>query len=177
MATGHTHPLRHFLARADVTLMPALFATPRKRRQPQRIGWRRAGFPCMQSVTVLAVASSPVLAELRRILAHSRWDLFEASSLAETFSLLRRQPLVVLISEAVLPDGGWQQLLRYTLRFPVPPPLVVVAGRADESLWMEVLNRGGYNLLSKPFQDQEVFQVLSHAWMHLREMAASTPIV
>jgi DNA-binding response OmpR family regulator len=34
---------------------------------------------------------------------------------------------------------------------------------ADEYLWAEVLNLGGYDLLAKPFRDPEVKRVLAAA--------------
>jgi hypothetical protein len=36
---------------------------------------------------------------------------------------------------------------------------------ADERLWSEVLNLGGYNVLAKPLNMKEVFHVVGLAWM------------
>jgi hypothetical protein len=36
---------------------------------------------------------------------------------------------------------------------------------ADESLWAEVLNLGGYDLLQTPFEPSELFRVLHLAWL------------
>ncbi len=130
-----------------------------------------------EPVTVLVVASKTVLEQLRQILTHTRWNMSAASTVAESTEFLRRQASVVLVCQVVLPDGNWRDLLTHTLRLSVPPPLVVVAPHADERLWMEVLNCGGYNLLGQPLRDSEVFQVISHAWMHLRTLASSTLIV
>jgi FixJ family two-component response regulator len=84
---------------------------------------------------------------------------------------LDEQPAVVLICEAVLPDGSWRELLDHTLRLPLPPPLIVVAPHADDRLWMDVLNCGGYNLLAIPLEEREVFRLVSMAWRHLRDRA------
>jgi DNA-binding NtrC family response regulator len=110
--------------------------------------------------------------ELRRILGHSRWTLREAATLSTARILLDEQPGVVLICEAVLPDGDWKELLEHTLRLPLPPPLIVVARQADDYLWIEVLNSGGYNLLAIPLEEREVFRLVSMAWLHLRDNRA-----
>jgi hypothetical protein len=34
---------------------------------------------------------------------------------------------------------------------------------------MEVLNRGGYNLLAIPLDERELFRVVSMAWLNLRD--------
>lgn len=122
-----------------------------------------------EPVTVLAVASVAVLEQLRRILSHSRWNLMEAATVEESRVILRSRSSVVVVCDAVLPDGGWRELLRQTRRYSIPPPLIVAADHADELLWMEVLNRGAYNLIAKPLQHREVFQVVGRAWLYLRQ--------
>ena len=117
-------------------------------------------------VTVLAVAPEPDRLALRRMFEHSRWTLLEAATVAEAASVLNGCPAVVLICEAALPDGTWEQLLDLADALPVPPPVIVTARFADDDLWMHVLNRGGYNLLGKPFSEKEVFEMVSVAWRH-----------
>ena len=48
-----------------------------------------------------------------------------------------------------------------TLR--LAPPLVVTSRLADDYLWSEVLNLGGWDVLAKPFRQQEVLYVLDSA--------------
>jgi len=106
--------------------------------------------------------------QLRRILGHSRWTLREAATLAAARTSLDEQPAVVVMCEADLPDGDWKELLDHTERLPLPPPVIVGARQADDYLWMEVLNSGGYNLLATPLEEREVFRMVSMAWLHLR---------
>ena len=120
-------------------------------------------------VTVLAVAPDVERAALRRMLEHSRWTLLEASTVAEAAGLLRQRPAMVLICEAVLPDGTWLELLKHTQSLSSPPPVIVTARQADNDLWMQVLNCGGYNVLGKPFSEKEVFEMVSVAWRHRKD--------
>ena len=117
---------------------------------------------------MLAATAPEDLRSLARILAHTRWCLETASCLSELKFRLREQARVVLVCDAVLGDGTWKDLLAHLERQPSPPPLIVAAHHADERLWMEVLNSGGYNVLGKPFEEQEVFRVISMAWLHGR---------
>ena len=75
------------------------------------------------------------------------------------------------IASPSCPDGTWKELLDHTLYFRLPPPLLVASIHADDCLWMEVLNRGGYNVISKPFDEHELVRVVSLAWRHGRERA------
>jgi|SRR5579884_556511 len=120
-------------------------------------------------VTVLAVAAESDRATLRRIIEHSRWTLMEASTVAEAASTLNECPSVVLICDTALPDGTWVELLEQTQNLPSPPPVIVTARHADDDFWMEVLNRGGYNVLGKPFSEREVFEMISVAWRHRKD--------
>ena len=109
--------------------------------------------------------------ELRCILGHTRWSLREAHSVREAEALLRQLHAPVLIAEPKLPDGTWIDLLELTLTLTPVPPLVVAAHHADEDLWMQVLNRGGYNVISKPYSSRELVQTVSLAWLRSRDAA------
>jgi DNA-binding NtrC family response regulator len=132
---------------------------------------RRAAASERDRVTVLAVAPPASLVQLRRIIGHSRWHLLEAATVAEAAGLMHAHSAVVLICEATLPDGSWREVLDHTLQLPLPPPVIVAAHHADDYLWTEVLNRGAYNLLGEPFDERELFRLVSSAWLYRRAAA------
>jgi DNA-binding response OmpR family regulator len=70
----------------------------------------------------------------------------------------------VVICERELADGNWYDLLECALKLDRPPLLLVMSKQADERLWSEVLNLGGYDVLLKPFDRSEVTRVVSMAW-------------
>jgi len=105
--------------------------------------------------------------KLGYIFSQSKWQLSHAFSCDEAVDSVLSQPFPVLICEKDLAGQCWRSMLR-RLRFLAlnPEPRLVVSARlADDQLWSEVLNLGGYNVLEKPFDKQEVFWVVSHAWL------------
>jgi DNA-binding response OmpR family regulator len=76
----------------------------------------------------------------------------------------------ILICERDLPDGTWKDVLDRLQSMAKAPLLLVVSRHADESLWAEVLNLGGYDVLLKPFDRSEVTRVIGMAW---RQWAAT----
>lgn len=124
-------------------------------------------FPVEQRVvTVLLV--SPLDEDhqgLRQILQHSKWQQYGARTAAEALAFLEEHPTPVAICESELPDGTWQDVLAQMGRLKRPPMLVVTARLADDVLWSQVLNLGGYNVLAKPLDAAEVFHVVSFAWL------------
>jgi DNA-binding response OmpR family regulator len=59
-----------------------------------------------------------------------------------------------VISDSRLPDGRWQDVMCELRRRPVEPPLLVASRLANEGIWAEVLNQGGYEVLAIPFKPE-----------------------
>jgi len=122
--------------------------------------------------TVVVLTVSPLKethAKLRGIFAHTNWTMLESQDSSHAMELLRSHSLPVVICERDLDDGSWSDLLEQVAKLPAPPLIVVTAGDADELLWGEVLNLGGYDVLPKPLEASEVTRVVSLAWMHWRQ--------
>jgi DNA-binding NtrC family response regulator len=125
-------------------------------------------------VTVLAVdVRDDDLRALRNIFCSSKWVLHEARSCREASDFLRSHQTGVVLCERDLPDGTWRYLLHLTAALPSPPPVVVTSSQADENLWAEVLNLGGYDVLAKPLERSEVVRILSLAWLYWKDLARS----
>lgn len=131
-------------------------------------------FTEQEKISLLVIAPrSEDYAALREIFHHKHWRLRHARTLAEAQPLLLqdRQPSVVLCDRE-LPDGDWKQAHRYVSQAPGKPLLVVMEHHADQRLWAEVLNLGGYDVLLKPFEKSEVLRVVSMAWRQARRHVA-----
>jgi DNA-binding NtrC family response regulator len=117
------------------------------------------------NLTIVAAFSAPEdRTSLTRIFAHSNWKLRFTCGLPQTRTALDRSPAGVVISESSSSDGHcWKDLLLELQKMEYPPPLIVADRLADEALWAEVLNLGGYDLLAKPFDAKEVLHVVSAA--------------
>jgi DNA-binding NtrC family response regulator len=124
-----------------------------------------------RTVRVLAVSSAEEdLRFLRHLFAHSNWVIYTARGCAEAADFLRRHPIPVILCDSELADGTWRDLLR-TAGASAPDSLVIVTSRAaDDFLWAEVLNLGGYDVLMKPFDPDEVIRVISLAWLHWKNL-------
>jgi len=80
----------------------------------------------------------------------------------------------VAICEQDLPDGSWKHLLAELSQCQPPPVLVVSSRSADDSLWAEVLNLGGCDVLAKPFDAKEVVWAVQHGLERLEDSARHT---
>jgi two-component system, sensor histidine kinase and response regulator len=121
--------------------------------------------PAVENISILVVSSHPDdVTCLRVMLHHSDWRIAVATCAAEAAKQLQAQPISVIICERDLPDGSWKEVLQQTQQLAQPPLLLVVSKHADENLWAEVLNLGGYDVLLKPLDRAEVLRVVGMAW-------------
>lgn len=110
------------------------------------------------------------------LFARTNWTLHGAYSSADAIELLSSQAIPVVVAEERLPGGGWDEILRAAENLPAPPKTVVAAVLAEPAFLAEVLNLGGYDVLVRPFDAQEVLHCLSMAWLswkYDRERAAA----
>jgi DNA-binding NtrC family response regulator len=108
-------------------------------------------------------------ASLNEIFRHSNWTLHFVEALGQARAMIDELAPGVVISDCRLHDGCWQDVLCELQRRKLEPPLIVASRLADERLWGEVLNLGGYDVLATPFQAQEVVRSVSLAWRYWRE--------
>jgi DNA-binding response OmpR family regulator len=122
-----------------------------------------------ENITLLAICPNQEDRQsLEKILDRDRWTIQGAPSLREATTLLHRGPSLILC-EKDLPDGTWKDVFCQARDLDNPPPFVVVSRIADERLWAEVLNLGGFDVLMKPFERSEVVRVMAMAlrqWKH-----------
>jgi DNA-binding response OmpR family regulator len=100
---------------------------------------------------------------------HCTWRLELRERLADSRLLLNSLQMGVVITACNLPDANWKDVLRETERKPANLPLIVACRLADDRLWAEVLNLGGYDVLQTPFDRTELFRSVSLAWRQSRD--------
>ena len=101
---------------------------------------------------------------LGEVFSQQGWTLYRVAAIDSAVSFLRDSFVPILITERDLSFGNWRDLLTATLQLPRVPLLIVASRLADERLWAEVLNLGGYDVLCEPFRTKEVLWVLNGAW-------------
>ena len=129
-------------------------------------------------VTVLSVTAALNDQEsLRDLFRHTKWVLREAGGCQQALTLLRSEAVPVVLCESSLPDGDWREMIQATAGLLDPPLVIVVSRLADDRLWSEVLNLGGYDVLERPFDSSEMYRVVSLAWLHWKNRRGAVRVV
>jgi len=125
------------------------------------------------TITVLAVTAAADEAVLLETLSgRTRWKIHRAHTVAEANAFMKDNDVAVVLSAAALPDGTWRDVLAGVAAHGRRARVIVLAGRADDRIWSEVLDSGGYDVLAKPFDATEAVRVISLAWRQWRDSAA-----
>lgn len=141
-----------------------LSAVPVSDLQTRKLAGAKVGLG--QEIRILSVSSAENdAAVLREMLDEMPLRLSTARTCREAAGLLSREQFGIVLCECALEDGTWIDILNQLSAGAERPLLIVTARLADESLWAEVLNLGGYDLLATPFRQQEVRHVLTSAWV------------
>src|SRR4051794_21342622 len=112
-------------------------------------------------------------AAFRRIVSRGH-SAIPAASCRQAVKRLGRDRVGVVLCDQDLPDGSWLNILDHIAASEDPPLLIVTSRLADERLWAEVLNLGGFDVIAKPFHASEVLHVLRTAWVYKDSPAHST---
>ena len=120
-----------------------------------------------QNITILLVgAVEDTSAGQKSVFNQFRWRTEHAENCGDALPLIGHDLHRVIVSEKDLSDGSWKDVLEAAAAREHPPLVIVTSRLADEYLWAEVLNLGGYDVLAKPFDQDEVRRTVTLAWQH-----------
>jgi DNA-binding NtrC family response regulator len=100
---------------------------------------------------------------LLKLLDSSPWGVEFADRLADTFCKAASRMVRVIVCNRELPEGDWKLVFHFVRDLAHAPQFILASRLADEALWAEILNLGGYDLLAIPFDAEEVRRVLTYA--------------
>lgn len=128
-----------------------------------------------REISILVVVTAKRSAEVERIFSHTRWETHVVHSIREAAEVLRSFPIDVVLCEDEVSDGNWPDILRETECLEPRPQTIVLSAHLDSTLWAEVINCGGYDLLAMPLEPKEVYAVIPMAWRQCASTASRCP--
>lgn len=105
--------------------------------------------------------------------ADCKWRIQRAANVEAALKVFGREAISLVLCDGDLKPAAWRELLELFARLDRPPLLVVTSRTADERLWAEALNLGAYDVLARPFNEEEVVRTMSLAWSSWRGRPAA----
>ena len=99
------------------------------------------------------------------------WPLVRSRNIGEALSAVINGEIEVVFTDCDLPDGSWTEMIQALQACRNAPRVIVFSLHADDRLWMDVLQSGGYDLVSIPFNREEISRVGYRAWLSWQKRA------
>jgi CheY-like chemotaxis protein len=120
-------------------------------------------------VEVLAI--TPFLADqvlLRKLLADTGWDLGIIPEFETATAHLLAHPITVVLCDRDLPGFDWHDTLEILTSIAQASAVILLSSVVDEYLWAEVIQNGGFDVIAKPFRQQELVETIKFALFYHR---------
>lgn len=101
--------------------------------------------------------------------ANCTWKVEPSFTSRAALNRLRAGAVHIVLCENDIEPDAWKEMLDSLALLPHAPCLIVTSRRADDRLWVEALNLGAYDVLSKPYDRTEVLRVLRSAWENWKD--------
>ena len=118
------------------------------------------------TAAILASAHADDEAALFGALAGTPWILETAGDLRSVSSLLARARLPIVLYDRDLPGPSWQDAFEELSSVRKHLALILLSNVSDPYLTDEIEQHGGFDVLTRPFQRDEVLSLLLFARTH-----------
>jgi CheY-like chemotaxis protein len=117
-------------------------------------------------VSVRLLAILPALedgAQLRQIARGLGWSVSIVNTPAEAMARLQTEQVTAAICDQDLGEEDWRVVMNRIASLPRSPCVLLASRVMDQYLWNEVIQCRGYDVISKPFQGEELRRVVAFA--------------
>ncbi|MDX2177999.1 MAG: response regulator [Bryobacteraceae bacterium] len=122
--------------------------------------------------TALVLSSKPEhTAVLNNMLSNFEIRVASAPTISEARRRLARESFGVVLSEAVLEDGDWREVVRTVRDSHFGAQVLVTKKGADSHFFAEALEAGAYDVITQPFHQAEVQRLFLSAYLKYESVA------
>ncbi|HZT31502.1 MAG TPA: response regulator [Bryobacteraceae bacterium] len=113
---------------------------------------------------LLVSASDADRKALEQILADTRWKLLTSPSCQDALERIAAGHIPVVLCAHDTSGSGWRENLAALQSANHQPRVIVLSPAGDYSLWEEVIDQGGFDVLTTPLRKADVLQTLDFAF-------------
>ena len=118
-------------------------------------------------ISVLAITTDEQgRTSLSQFSTRGQWDLAFAGACDGALEILKAGRNTVIVLDRDLPGSDWGKALEMLSACRPECPILLASSVCDEYLWEEVVHKGGYDVLGKPLQEEQVVRAVNLAWSY-----------
>jgi DNA-binding NtrC family response regulator len=114
--------------------------------------------------------------EFKKIAEAAGCCVHEVFSLRQALSFCQAHPEIpTVVCTPDCPDGSWPEVIERLREVPAHPEVLILSGDRDPEFWAEALNSGAFEVITAPFQTDQIQRLLQNAqarWQRKRETHA-----
>jgi len=116
-------------------------------------------------IRVLAVTANEVdRFVLEGIGTRAGWDLKVTGNCQDAMASLKHRPAQVILCDRDLPQVEWREALRVFGTSAPGCAVVLISPETDDRFWLEVIEHGGYDVVTRPIHEARVSSAVRQAF-------------
>lgn len=149
-------------------------ASARKSRANKQIAQRTEDGP-VASLVVVGVPGGEERQLLTNVARDYGWDIQFTETSIEALTRCDPRRTAVILCDRDLPSVDWRDAVQTLASSSRPTCVILLSSIVDDALWEEVVRCGGYDILAKPLQRNDVLRAMKLArsfWNGMMKMPA-----
>ncbi len=106
---------------------------------------------------------------LERAISRTEWNVLHMRTCEEALAVMASFLVPVVICDENVSGGHWKEAIKCIISSRHPAPTLLASESQDWRLWVDTIDGGGFDLISKPFDGAGVDQKLHLAFKHWKE--------
>jgi len=123
----------------------------------------------MRKISLLMITSRPEDGEeLKELLQDTPWELEALPQIEDVAAALKAAAVPMLLFDSDAAGPHWREEMRALIKSRRNACVILLTNVSDQYLWEEVVQHGGFDLLTRPFRREQVLSTLLFAYAHCR---------
>ena len=123
----------------------------------------------MRKISVLIITSRfEDEAELKELLRDTSWELEAVPRMEDAAAALKAAAVPMLLFDGDTAGPHWREKMKALAISKRNTCVILLTNVSDPYLWEEVVQHGGFDLLTRPFRKEQVLSTLLFAYAHCR---------
>ena len=115
---------------------------------------------------LLASARTEDARGLEALLEGTAWNLIQTADCASALAALRRELYPIVLCDRDVTADPWQQAVKELSAAHAGTCVILLSPVADRYLFNEVVQNGGFDVLTRPFEKRRLLAALDFAYTH-----------
>ena len=125
--------------------------------------------------TIVALLNERDRTVLRDLSGSRHWDVSFAGAPPDALALIGQAKPQILFMDRDLSGSDWRETMSAFATSSSKICIMLVSTVVDTYLWNEVVQNGGYEVLSKPLREDDVSRAVGLAWSYWSSAAGASP--